>query len=400
MSPRSTPHRTQEGFSLVELMIGVVVGLLVVLAVTYAMQGFETQKRSTTAGADAQENGMAALLALEQAVRRGGYGFYADNQLICSAINMWYNGTVISNGGRLMPVEIIDGGAAGSDTVVVTHNDTPFGGAPSRVVKSMPNVSSVVTANVAHGLTNGQLFLVGCPDDPVPCTVMQMTQDPQQIGGGACGGFSTCYDLNHNPGTTGLYNPSNPNLVFTTPVRYGVSDNLGASPPECAPAVVMPMGNFVRQQFAVRCSSLTVNNPFNQPNPACTASPLSFTDATALAGDVVTVQAQYGITANPVSDVVTNWVNATGGTWSAPVANDIRRIKAIRIAVVARSSQPANQAVTNACTNAAGVANTGPCSFEDAEAPVIDLSADANWQRYRYRVFQTTIPLRNVIWGS
>jgi type IV pilus assembly protein PilW len=29
-----------------------------------------------------------------------------------------------------------------------------------------------------------------------------------------------------------------------------------------------------------------------------------------------------------------------------------------------------------------------------------DLSADPNWQCYRYRVFETTVPLRNWIWKS
>ena len=33
--------------------------------------------------------------------------------------------------------------------------------------------------------------------------------------------------------------------------------------------------------------------------------------------------------------------------------------------------------------------------------PTIDLSpGDANWARYRYRVFETIIPLRNVIWSK
>ena len=33
-------------------------------------------------------------------------------------------------------------------------------------------------------------------------------------------------------------------------------------------------------------------------------------------------------------------------------------------------------------------------------APLIDLSADPNWRKYRYRVYQTVIPLRNVIWAG
>jgi type IV pilus assembly protein PilW len=32
-------------------------------------------------------------------------------------------------------------------------------------------------------------------------------------------------------------------------------------------------------------------------------------------------------------------------------------------------------------------------------APAIDLTANADWQRYRYRVYETIIPLRNMIWS-
>jgi type IV pilus assembly protein PilW len=115
------------------------------------------------------------------------------------------------------------------------------------------------------------------------------------------------------------------------------------------------------------------------------------------------LKAQYGITASADSDVVTNWVSATG-TWQNPASSDVPRIKAIRIVVVSRSAEPAASVVSSACTNANGIANTGPCSFQDAESPVIDLSnipvmSGKTWQNYRYRVYQSVIPLRNVLWS-
>ncbi len=73
--------------------------------------------------------------------------------------------------------------------------------------------------------------------------------------------------------------------------------------------------------------------------------------------------------------------------------------------VVVRAREADPGAVTASCTNAAGVANTGPCSFQDAAAPVIDLSAQVlpatrTWQNYRYRVHKMVIPLRSVLWSS
>ena len=117
------------------------------------------------------------------------------------------------------------------------------------------------------------------------------------------------------------------------------------------------------------------------------------------------MQAQYGISNTASSNVVSAWVSATG-TWAAPAAADVQRIKAVRVVLVSRSKEPDSDTVTQAaCTNGAGVVNTGPCNFEDASAPVIDLSGlpvpgSRSWRQYRYRVQQAVIPLRNVIWSN
>ena len=39
-----------------------------------------------------------------------------------------------------------------------------------------------------------------------------------------------------------------------------------------------------------------------------------------------------------------------------------------------------------------------PCA-EHGEPPAIDLSNDPDWEHYRYRVLETIVPLRNVIWA-
>jgi hypothetical protein len=99
---------------------------------------------------------------------------------------------------------------------------------------------------------------------------------------------------------------------------------------------------------------------------------------------------------------VTAWVEPTGTTWGGtPSAANVARIKAVRVVLVARSREPEGTQVSAACTNPASVANTGPCSFQDASAPVIDLStvpvpSGKTWRNYRYRVHQAVIPLRSV----
>jgi type IV pilus assembly protein PilW len=144
----------------------------------------------------------------------------------------------------------------------------------------------------------------------------------------------------------------------------------------------------------------------NSTVPACTTSPLGFgAGVDAIATGVVLMQAQYGVSNSADSDVVTEWVEPAGATWATPSAADVGRIKALRVVLVTRSREADSTQVTSACTNAAGVANTGPCSFQDAAAPVIDLSGTTvatgkTWRTYRYRVLKAIVPLRNVIWSD
>jgi type IV pilus assembly protein PilW len=122
-----------------------------------------------------------------------------------------------------------------------------------------------------------------------------------------------------------------------------------------------------------------------------------------VADNIVHMRADYGVddgvndgsvTYNTVyaagDGIVDRFISATPN-WS--------RVIAIRIAVVARSALPEKPSAgpgapcdtTTAAPTWSG--NTGVTrSF--------DLSADANWKCYRYRVFETTVPLRNWIWKS
>ena len=66
--------RKQRGFTLIELMVGMALGLLASLAIFTAVTSFETQRRVTAAGADMQQNGLLALYFLEQDLRMAGFG--------------------------------------------------------------------------------------------------------------------------------------------------------------------------------------------------------------------------------------------------------------------------------------------------------------------------------------
>jgi len=76
--------------------------------------------------------------------------------------------------------------------------------------------------------------------------------------------------------------------------------------------------------------------------------------------------------------------------------------------VVARSAQPLKPTTGTACDATPAfdpslASNTYPVRWAyGPDSPLgrpIDVSSSTDWQCYKYQVFETTVPLRNVIWN-
>lgn len=402
LSMQRTSRRTSRGFSLVELMVASAIGLVVALAVTSAVVSAGRQYAIVGGNVAAQSSAQIGLSLIDAAGRNAGAGFYSNGQPICPTWNA-YNGTaVVANDARFMPVRIVDGGGNGvSDTLVFT------GGTGARALAAAPVMTDTLGANVkvsnSSDFAAGDLAVLGAPGSGKPCTLFQVSVAPSVVS--ICDGNAPwCQLLVRNP-NQGL----NPNpTAYTNNPTFGFDTSALATGPAVVSRVGTTATGFRQDAFAVQCNALVRFNAFNQATlPACTASPLAFgAGVDALATDVVLMHAQYGVSNAAGSDVVAEWVDAKGPTWGGtPSQADIARIKAVRVVLVARSREADGSEVTAPCTNAAGVANTGPCSFEDAASPVIDLGsvpvpAGRTWRNYRYRVHAAVIPLRSVIWSD
>jgi type IV pilus assembly protein PilW len=408
MSTHIGPQRTRgravttlptRGVTLVELMVALAIGLVLALVVAVSMLSVGSQFRNVASSSAAQVNAQLALSLIDSHGRTAGAGLYANGQPLCLGFNAWRTAGVLSNGAPLLPARIVDGGAAtDSDTITFTTSQAVGALSGMPVMNAMANSADAITVSAAGSISDGDVAIVGVPGSTtVPCTLFQVSGAP--TASGACGGNATACNVLSRTASTGVNAPAG---TFANEPRYGFVTAAGVQ----GPAMVMRLGPSFRQEaFAVMCNTLVQYNAFSD-TPTCTSSPLAFAGgANALATDVVLMKAQYGISANASSDVVTNWVAASGG-WANPSAADSQRIKAIRVVLIARAREPDPTLVTAAsCTNASSVANVGPCNFDDAEAPVIDLSATSvpsgrTWRNYRYRVHQAVIPLRNVIWSN
>lgn len=357
-----------QGFSLVEVMVGMAVGLLAVLVIMQSFSVFEGQKRTTTAGSDAQENGLVALVSLEQAIRNSGAGFANTAAFECSTIYAWYDSGTSSGSisTAFAPVKITDGGGAGSDAITIQTGSGFLGSIPATITSTMPQSSSELNVSRTYGFTANDLVLVSQGGN---CTLMLVTQVQD-----------AALKLQHNPGGSPTYNPT---------VPYQTANNW---PAYTTGAKILDMGQLTISTFSINANK----------NLQVSTSQLGAAASTQeLVKDIVSMQAQYGI-ADAGTQNVDDWEDATG-SWANPSAADTKRIKAVRIVVVARSGKKELENVTGTCANVSGTVNNGPCAWQDSAAdpaPRIDLSADPNWQKYRYRVYQTIIPLRNVIWAN
>ena len=400
--PRHLRRRAAAGFTLVELMVAMTIGLVLALAVSLSMLSMGRQFRVVGATSSAQVNSQLALSLIDGAGRAAGAGLFNNGQPVCATFNAWNAGAIVSNGAALMPARIIDGGSAtASDRLVFTASNAvgPLSGMP--VVAPMGAGADPITVTDGGLIAVNDLAIVGVPGSAaVPCTLFQATAIATDTTGATCGGnASRCKALTHSPG--GNYNP--PTGTFTNEPRYGFSAAGGVE----GPAAVMGLGTGFRQEaYAVLCETLVQYDAFRDA-PTCTTAPLNFGGgANALVTDIVLVHAQYGVSDVSTSDIVTAWVDASGATWANPSVASVGRIKAVRVVIISRSKEAASELITDAtCTNGGGVVNTGPCTFDDAQAPAVDLSATnvpagRSWRNYRYRVQQAVIPLRNVIWSN
>ena len=99
------PRRPARGVSLIELMIGMAIGLLAVLVMTQVTVVFEGRKRSTTSGSDAQVNGALALQTLQRDIQMAGYGMTSGGAAGCTLRGQFF--------ARCKPVPPWDNSAAG-----------------------------------------------------------------------------------------------------------------------------------------------------------------------------------------------------------------------------------------------------------------------------------------------
>lgn len=342
--------QNQRGFGLFEVLISLVVGLVTTLVISQVYTAFEGQKRTTVNGGDAQTFGATGLYIIERDAKNAGYGMGMLSALGCK-INSAFNG-VDQPPMTFSPIAIVNGAGGAPDTIQFMASTVESFSLPIRVNKQMPSSSAEFKVDTKVGVQDGDLLIAW--QSGVDCTLVQATKDTSASSPGA-------KQVQHNPGNDALWNPPGGHNIFP-PGGYGVG------------AQLFNMGTLLQHTYSVdnRGLILTAFDSSTATNVVSVVAP-----------NIVSIQAEYGRDAN--SDNV-----ISAGEWSATdpaTAAEWQQVKMVRIAIVSRSSQYEKDEVTAA----------EPTWTENNTT--IKLSDIPDWKHYRYRVFQTTIPLRNRFWS-
>lgn len=370
----------QQGFSLVELMVGLVIGLLMSLVVYNVLNVNEGRKRTTTSLNDVNQAGSYAIYQLDKQIRSAGSGFTsggdkvgADYTFGCR-LDMALNGTQLTPAAtfpapfasvgtaiRVAPVIIYDGAAgAGGDVIITMSGNAGLGEAPTGFT-SLATAATLKLVNQAGVRPNDVVLLADAGVNISPCLVQQVASTFTQTAGGS------------NVSLAGNY--------------YSATVNSRSVNDFTATSQVINLGQSPNlNMFAVGANNTLMKYDLMQVSQ--TSAIGSAPNPSVYVDSVYQLHALYGVDTVPASSTLT-WVAPSGAfsaanllTGTLAAATQMKRIKAIKIGIVMRTPLLERQAVS------------GPTLqlFSDTALPV---TVSLNPTTFRYRSFEAVIPLRN-----
>ncbi|MFM2056877.1 MAG: hypothetical protein RLY71_1262 [Pseudomonadota bacterium] len=382
---------TQRGFSLIELMVGMAIGLLATLVITQVALVYEGQKRTTTSGADGQVNGALALQTLQRDVQASGYGLSSGGIGSCTEIRGQRTGMATYKKWTMAPAVITDDPTGGPDTIQVLMSSQSGFALPMRVFDQHALGDTRFGLNDGVNLGNrvGDLMLAVPPAGSTDsCSLFSISAIPttsKVINGTP----TTVTDrfIEHTAGT----DPSqawNQDAVFGTTVLPGTSNAYISYP---SGSYLVNLGKLIDRTYRLDTDKhVLMVDTFD--STVATTDPIKPTSSDELFPNIASLQAVYGKDTSATADHVVDTWNATQPT----TADEWSRVLALRIAVVVRSAQPEKDQVTL----------TAPVWHPDGvteTAIPVDKNIDngaVTWKNYRYKVFETVVPLRNMLWQS
>jgi type IV pilus assembly protein PilW len=444
VNPKLQSPAREAGFTLVEMMVGVLIGLVAIIVMFQVFAVSEAQKRTTAGAGEAQQNGVTSLFLMQRDARMAGYGL-GYLQLLGCQTNFYYIPTNSVYSIRMLPINIVNGaGGTAPDTVTFLYGSTDTFQMPAAIqwnTSPLANSDPAGKVKIGEGqyqFQNGDLIVLGdAPLNPTRSPIFNAA-----LGTAGSAPMCTLFQVTHQKGGDGLTEVYFNDFAFT-------DENTGANVPAeyNPPGGSMPAPNNygypkwsaanngggritnlgrepTANQYYVQNNQLMVRNLFRPNLPPVV-----------VADGVVQFQAQYGYssacpnlgppyttwtptpsanapagyqppcsiapTAASVAALVTTWPPGNNRDMWTDFADPAvltpmnwRQIVAMRFVIVARSI---NQEKVDKTTGVCNATQTMP--VWSVNNMTLDISSDANWKCYRYRTYEGTVPIRNMIWS-
>ncbi len=382
------------GFSLIELLVAMAIGLVLTLAITSVLIRSEGSKRSSTSVNDINQSGAYAAYMLDRAIRSAGSGF---SQVWGTTYGCRLN--VSNTGSTVLPL------VAGFPATSAFSNVTvPIRLAPLIIGKDRANTASPVE-------TRGDVLIVmagagGVGEAPQP--VDQTAATPVTS---AALSLRTLLGYVQNDMVL---------LVDTSATSDCAIDQIGVVP--TTPASAVPLtGTYHRDNSAygldtfVRQMGRSGTNPpeFKMYGVGANSTLVSYDLLAATPPDaqisdgIVEMRALYGRDTNG-DGKLDDWVDASGlyadtalTDGSAPSQALLRQIIAVRVGLILRTALKEKAVATGA---GAGTAVEGFGDANDDSRTLFAATEFSAFKRtraaetgYRFRTVEFTVPLRNVL---
>lgn len=340
---------------MIELLVATAITLIGMTVIAQVFLNYEGWRRTTVGAAQTQEAGMLGAFTIERDLRNAGYGMIGTGCAVINANNeLATPSTSITMSG--MPATITQNSpTSGTDKINMLYSTSAFGNIAATIQSDMPSSSSILNVDNGVGFLEGDLIIISQP--PKDCTVVQLTKDGQAIGKANVTTSGSSWDLQHNP--VSPWNPPGGQNIFPS---GGYSTG----------AKILNLGTFIDHTYYVQNNMLRVDE-----RSTTTGMIISYD----LIPGVMGMRARYGRdTSNDgVLDVFDN-------DTAAMIAAGGVTLTAVQFSLIVRSGNWERDEVS-------------PASLEYwPGGPTLSLSGDD--RHYRYRVFQSIVPLKNVIWNN
>lgn len=416
MKSASQKYR-HSGFSLVEIMVGLTVGLIASLIIAQVISGNLGTQNTNRAAAESLENGLFALQTIGSDVRSAGSGFAGSSAFTCyqayssyGSTGNWPNNSSISwlNGNvALVPVAIKSVTSTSTwanhalyqinSDAIVTRDAGRLVGAATATLRAASDPRATSPSMIIDRLYGFQANDVALITDGVTCTLV--TIDPQLNPSNtvSSNGNGSYYDTSVNAGsgtgaaTLKYSTTSTLPSAYVYPATTTLIFNVGHAH-ETSSNDFKNLGGINETEYFVPSSGAKLQYYSRRTDSSSEATAID------LADNIVSIKAQYGII-EPKSALrntydgtqkVAHWVGPdSGNAWTSTldssnskitslnkigdtalwtngdgpkVAETAKLIKAIRIVVVARSGDRQSAVVTPACSPS-GTRSVGPCPW-------------------------------------